>query len=341
MTTTAHVSFRVALVAATLLGTAALALPGPGPAHATTFEGRARHVISTCSHSSHRSSAPSYGWPVKPFHRQHPVRGFFGDPRLADKTFRGDNHGSFHFGVDVSAPDGTPVYATISGRVVIESHRPETVSVRADDGRTVFAYWHVVRKVENGQRVTAYQTVLGRIASGWGHVHFAESRDDAYLNPLRPGAMGPYADRTCPRLRNLGLERNGRVMRGSVATGTVSLVVEAFDSVPMAVPGAWAGKPVMPAAVAWRLVDRGRPATAWRTAFDVRSALPAEGFESVYARWTRQNSARRVGRYRLLLASEFDTTRIPDGSYLVLVEAVDTAGNTTCARFSLVVANAA
>ena len=28
----------------------------------------------------------SYGWPVKPFNRQHPVRGSFGDPR---SVFRG------------------------------------------------------------------------------------------------------------------------------------------------------------------------------------------------------------------------------------------------------------
>ena len=28
------------------------------------------------------SPGPAYGWPVKPFHRQHPVRGFFGDPRI-------------------------------------------------------------------------------------------------------------------------------------------------------------------------------------------------------------------------------------------------------------------
>src|SRR5688572_15595570 len=59
-----------------------------------------------------RSPAPgpyTYRWPVKPFDRQHPVRGFFGDPRIA-------NHGhskQFHFGVDISAPNGTPVFATL------------------------------------------------------------------------------------------------------------------------------------------------------------------------------------------------------------------------------------
>ena len=60
--------------------------------------------------SSSSSSSSSYGWPVKPFHRQHPVRGFFGDPRIAEDA-HGTTH-SFHFGIDISCPDGTPVYAT-------------------------------------------------------------------------------------------------------------------------------------------------------------------------------------------------------------------------------------
>ena len=54
---------------------------------------------------------PAYGWPVKPFHRQHPVRGFFGDPRIG-MTPKG-MLSSFHFGIDVSCPNGTPVYATL------------------------------------------------------------------------------------------------------------------------------------------------------------------------------------------------------------------------------------
>ena len=54
-------------------------------------------------------SAP-YPWPVKPFNRQHPVRGFFNDPRIQDASH------AFHFGIDVSAPDGTAVYAVTPGQ---------------------------------------------------------------------------------------------------------------------------------------------------------------------------------------------------------------------------------
>src|SRR5918994_1931324 len=55
-----------------------------------------------------------YQWPVKPFDRQHPVRGSFGDPRTlfkAPPTLRGvmSGHGSFslHRGIDISAPNGS------------------------------------------------------------------------------------------------------------------------------------------------------------------------------------------------------------------------------------------
>src|SRR5687768_4838667 len=85
------------------------------------------------------TAASAYAWPVKPFDRQHPVHGFFGDPRIDDA-----NHsGSLHFGVDVVARNGTLVYATLTGRVSIHPLHRSTVTVSAGGGR-VFEYWHVI-----------------------------------------------------------------------------------------------------------------------------------------------------------------------------------------------------
>jgi len=54
------------------------------------------------------------------------VRGVFGDPRIG-----GGGGKSFHFGVDVSALDGTAVYAVRGGRVSIDE---ENITVIEVDG---------------------------------------------------------------------------------------------------------------------------------------------------------------------------------------------------------------
>src|SRR4249920_248467 len=100
----------------------------------------------------------TYAWPVKPFRAQHPVRGFFGDPRIAND---GESR-QFHFGIDISAPNGTPVYATLSGRVWIHPLHDTTVEI-VDGSGTEFSYWHVVPSVRGGEHVTAYETVIGHV----------------------------------------------------------------------------------------------------------------------------------------------------------------------------------
>jgi hypothetical protein len=309
-TTRHHLNLRGALVAAAVL--AALAATAP-------------------------STADAYGWPVKPFDRQHPVRGFFGDPRIA-----GDHgqHRSFHFGVDVSAPDGTAVYATLTGTALIDPATPEVVYIRsASDPDVVFAYWHVVPAVRDGQPVTAYRAVLGHIARGWAHVHFAEVRKGRHLNPLRPGAMSPYTDRTRPDVHTVRLERRAAAAAGSqAARGTFDLVAEISDETPLPVPGRWFGRPVMPALVRWRLRRADGDVQGWRTAVDFRAVIPRNDlFGSVYDRLTRQNRPWRDGRYRILLARSWSAALLRRGLHVVDVVVADTRGNSSRRSFALIV----
>src|SRR2546429_9856699 len=69
------------------------------------------------------SSAAAYPWPIKPFNAQHAIRGNFDDPRALREIVdaAGYNPLSFHSGVDIQAPDGTPVYAVESGEVTFAS----------------------------------------------------------------------------------------------------------------------------------------------------------------------------------------------------------------------------
>jgi Peptidase family M23 len=244
------------------------------------------------------SQALAYGWPVKPFDQQHPVRGFFGDPRIAGSVHQ------FHFGVDVSAPNGTPVYATTSGRISL-LHK-ETVVISEGDGVS-FEYWHIVPIVRSGQTATAYRTLLGFIQKPWAHVHFSETRNGRYVNPLRRGGMGPFSDTTKPEVSRIIVRSNGDVL------------ADVADQTPLEVAAPWSGLPVMPAVVRWR-VDSG----SWRTAADFRQTIPgANSFYSVFAPEATQNRTHVPGLYRIRLAHGLDLR----AASRIVVQVTDMAGN--------------
>ena len=63
---------------------------------------------------------------------------------------------TFHSGVDIWGPNGTPVYPVVSGtvgRVSRAKHR-EYVEILAANSRS-FEYWHVRAAVRPGQRLLA------------------------------------------------------------------------------------------------------------------------------------------------------------------------------------------
>ena len=304
-TNTPHLKLFLAALAAATLATAA-------PAHA------------------------AYGWPVKPFHRQHAVRAYFGDPRIGDLGFA---RGTLHFGIDVSAPNGTAVYSPRDG-VAGSNPRHGDVVIVSSGGGDALEFWHITPAVSPGSRVRAYRTVVGYIDKPWAHVHFSETRRGVYMNPLRPGALAPYQDRTKPTVDAISFERDGRGA-GRLVSGTIDVVAEAFDTTPLLVlPPGWSNKPVTPALVEWRLVgDRRIAATSWQVAADFGGALPTAPFSSVYACSTRQNLASVRGRYRFYLARSLDTHSLRNGVYHVAVRASDTRGNSTTATRTLVVAN--
>ncbi|HEY3182577.1 MAG TPA: M23 family metallopeptidase [Gaiellaceae bacterium] len=242
---------------------------------------------------------------------------------------------SFHFGVDVVARDGTPVYAVVDGKIFIEN--PNAVAV--DAGGVDFGYWHIVPAVRHGQRVRRGD-LLGRVLAPWGHVHFAERRGGIYRDPLRPGALAPWSDPTSPRIAAISFERDGRVVPPGAVSGAVDVVVEAYDRPPLPIPDPpWAGAILTPALVRWRVLSGGRVVRPWHTPVDFRTLVPKERFAAVYASGTRQNRPGKPGRYRFFVAHTWTTRLLPDGAYRLEAEAVDERGNLARAGLAFTLAN--
>jgi murein DD-endopeptidase MepM/ murein hydrolase activator NlpD len=279
--------------------------------------------------------ASAYGWPLRPFHKMHAIRGAFDDPR-----FHLDAEGAlsaFHFGVDIVARDGTRVYAVAPGFV---RARRTDVTVRRRNGRA-FGYWHIRPVVHTGQHVRLHQ-LLGFILPGWGHVHFAEAIDGQYRNPLRPRALTPFRDRTPPTVASIGLFSEGAPISTSRVRGPVDVEAEVYDTPPILPRSPWEVARLTPAFIWWRLLSGTVAVTDWNLAVDFHYALmPAGLYNWIYAPGSYQNKAHRPGRYLFWIAHELDTTGLADGPYRLEVLARDTRGNDGSGTLDFTVANGA
>jgi hypothetical protein len=297
------------------------------------------------SQISSASQSSSYGWPVKPFDRQHPVRGSFADPRSVfggNPTLQGLMTSrctcSYHQGIDISAPDGSDVYPVRSG--VVRGVDPEWVEVDSGGGST-FKYWHIRSAVRVGDHVEARQTVLGQILRGSGHVHLTEVLDGRPTNPLAPGHIGPYSDSTVPQVSAVTFRSRdtGPNLLPEYLHGRVEIIAAAADMPAIPVPGKWNGLPVTPSKLTFHVETfPGRKVVIAETsAMDVSNRLPSTSdIWSTYARGSHMNMVQmgshrywyQPGLYLFKLTPRlFDTRRLRDGVYRLVVTAWDTAGN--------------
>ena len=284
--------------------------------------------------------AQAYSWPLKPFNRQHPIGGNFGDPRmtflltLGQNGLEGPGAFSFHNGIDIHARPGTPVYPIASG--VAHLLNGTAVAVRTR-GRPTFQYFHLKLAVHNGQRVRRQKTVLGYITTWAKHVHLSEIARGRALNPLERGRIAPYVDSTRPRVRDVIFrDPRGRELGTLGVRGRIDIFADAYD-LPEPLPGFTLRLPVAPAEVSWtlrrtggRVVRRGNPV-------DFQGFVPPNSrFWRVYGRGTYPNGPvfggqlykKMPGRYLFRLTPRgLDTRRLRDGTYVLHVTARDVRGN--------------
>ena len=108
-----------------------------------------------------------FGW------REHPVYGYQ----------------RFHYGVDLAAPEGTPIYATRSGTVSVASYDGECgyyVQIDHDEGyRSI--YMHMTHFIVGYGQYVSQGEVIGYCgstgASTGPHLHFGISQYGGYVNP--------------------------------------------------------------------------------------------------------------------------------------------------------------
>jgi hypothetical protein len=297
--------------------------------------------------------AAAYPWPFKPFDRQHPIRGFFGDPRttyyggILDNPFGMGGFFSFHQGVDIAAPNGTPVYAIADGTANYLG--AQTLELVARNG-VIFQYFHIVGVAGEEQVVYARKTVLGYVQPPFGHVHITEIDGRHAVNPLLPGHLTPYRDTTRPTVRAIEVSGKAGLLQPPLdLCGRVQLAADAYDTTPIPVPDAFRGFPVTPALGRWTISRVGDHAVVvpWQVVADFRQTLPPNSkFWAVYAHGTYQNAPRfgkdqysAPGRYLFLLARSYDTASIPNGTYRITVQATDERGNTGSASQRISVRN--
>jgi hypothetical protein len=284
----------------------------------------------------------AYHWPVKPFDRQHPIRGNFGDPRTVSTVTLGEDQPgspgsfSFHNGIDIYAPTGTPVYPVVSGTATI-GYADEVIVVSSDFRR--FQYFHIKPQVRPGEQVVADRTVLGTVEPRWHHLHFGEIDGFRVHNPVDPGHLEPYHDRTIPTVDEVFVsDQDGEPLDPEKVHGKILINARAADAPPLPVPGFWFGFPVTPALISWTMTSANRQAVIPRTiAADFRQTEPPNrDFWRLYGPGTYQNFpvfAHRYffaqrGRYVFTLTKRaLDTRRLPDGTYRLTVTAADVCGN--------------
>lgn len=82
---------------------------------------------------------------------------------VMNRTVRATGEVTPHWGIDIGAPEGTPVHAIMGGTVVLS--RPVTgygnaIGISHDDGQTSSFYGHLSQSmVREGQHVTAQETI--------------------------------------------------------------------------------------------------------------------------------------------------------------------------------------
>ena len=289
-----------------------------------------------------------HGWPLPPFFSTHPSTGVFSEFR---NTLTSDH---FHNGVDIPSPDGSAAYSVYKGVVTAIG----TVSTQGDNAyvRVQYnvsgliksdAYVHINPNplLNVGDSVRAYQTVLGNILSGLGHVHFTNGgpSGSSYMNGIRPnGGLTPYIDNYPPQIRfvRFFVDQTNTEFPNNRVSGLVDIRVH-IEETSAADPGGISSSTTNNGTyiVGYKILSADRsmevyvpPSNGVRFKFDrmpldtyvhYAFATGADLSTHIYT-ITNGNGADDVNSSRVVDNNAWNTNTLPVGNYTVMVFAQDT-----------------
>jgi murein DD-endopeptidase MepM/ murein hydrolase activator NlpD len=204
-----------------------------------------------------RPAGARTGWPLKPFHRAHPLRSGLNELRPAN----------LHIGIDIQTTVGTPVYAIQAGTAHIAARGTSDIHVGVGN----YEYWHVQPAVPEGGHVRA-GAVVGRVIFAARHLHLSEVRGGTYLNPLRPGGrvLKPWSDHQPPII-------------GPPHRAGTTVFDEVFDPQTLRVTLGFRTPVLAPSAVAWRARDAaGHALTPLEFAYRGSQHYPTSAKSAIY-----------------------------------------------------------
>ncbi|MBK7980507.1 MAG: T9SS type A sorting domain-containing protein [Ignavibacteriae bacterium] len=162
-----------------------------------------------------QKDSTTYQWPVPPLNSSQGITGAFAEFRNTGSS----DH--FHNAVDISEPDGNPVFPSMDGVVYsLDNNGYDSyINVKSiiNGKKKHMTYYHVVPNpnLVVGQQVYTGLTVLGTIFVTAGHVHLIErefvnvssSSLGTEINPIRPeGGLYPFEDTFPPVIESSTLK---------------------------------------------------------------------------------------------------------------------------------------
>lgn len=300
-----------------------------------------------------------HGYPITPFSSTHPITGVFCEFR---NTGSADH---FHNGTDIPMPDGSPVYPVYSGTVVSLSPTGTDAYVRVRYNVSGLiksdAYVHINPNplLQVGDSVYAYQTVLGNILTGQGHVHFTNGYVGAEINGIRPnGGLTPFIDIYRPGIRSVRffIDGTNTEFQNNRVSGSVDIRVQIADTT-AGNPGGISSSTINNGTyiAGYKILSADRltvvyepPSAGVRFRFDTKPNdtyvgnvfAPGSDLSTHIYAVTNGDGADYINNTRIVNNNAWNTLNVPVGNYVAMVFAQDTRSNADTAYVAIQVIRA-